>query len=191
MPGLPTWRHGLEADLWQDGRCALRTTAKSRGFTAVIVLTVTVVGVMPAGFHLLLDVDVWFPGMDGGPMTGIRRHHNWILVGRQKPESTLKEARAESDVLSAQLAEAHPHSNRDKAMQLDSLHEAFVEGYGRSLYVLMGAIVLVLLIACGNVASLLMARGTARTTKMAIRFALGAGRSRLIGRLFALEGLPG
>jgi predicted permease len=147
-------------------------------------IPVTVVGVMPAGFHLLLDVDVWFPGVDGGPMTGIRRYHNWILVGRLKPESTLEEARAEFDVLSAQLEEAYPDSNRDKAMQLDGLHEALVEGYRQSLFLLMGAIVLVLLIACGNVASLLMARGTSRTTELAIRAAMGAGRTRLVSQLF-------
>jgi predicted permease len=146
-------------------------------------IPVTVVGVMPADFHLLFDVDVWFPGVDGGSMTGIRRYHNWILVGRLKPESTLEEAQAEFDVLSAQLAEAYPDSNRNKAMQLDGLHEALVEGYRRTLFILMGAIGLVLLIACGNVASLLMARGSARTTEMAIRSALGAGRSRLAGQL--------
>jgi putative ABC transport system permease protein len=144
---------------------------------------VNVVGVMPADFHLLFDADAWLPGVDGGPMTGIRRYHNWLMVGRLKPGVSVGEAQAEMDVISAQLAEAFPDSNRNKALRIDGLHEALVEDYRQSLFILMGAIVLVLLIACGNVASLLMARGSARNTEMAVRSALGAGRPRLIRQL--------
>ena len=87
------------------------------------------------------------------------------------------------DVISAQLAAAYPESNEDKALQVDGLHEAIVEDYRQSLLVLMGAMVLVLLIACGNVASLLMARSSSRTTEIALRTAMGAGRGRLVRQL--------
>jgi putative ABC transport system permease protein len=154
------------------------------GQTVVVNGTpVNVVGVMPADFHLLFDADAWLPGADGGPMTGIRRYHNWVMVGRLNPGVSVEEAQAEMDVISAQLEEAFPDSNRDKALQIDGLHEALVEDYRQNLFILMGAIVLVLLIACGNVASLLMARGAARNTEMAVRSALGAVRGRLIRQL--------
>jgi putative ABC transport system permease protein len=95
----------------------------------------------------------------------------------------LDAARSEIAVISAQLEDAYPDSNRDKALQLDRLHGAMVEGYTQSLLLLAGAIVLVLLIACGNVANLLMARGSTRTSELAVRAALGATRSRLTHQL--------
>jgi putative ABC transport system permease protein len=144
---------------------------------------IAIVGVMPADFHFLYDVDVWLPGADGGPMTGIRRYHNWIMVGRLKQGVTLENAQAEMDLISTQLEEAYPESNRNKALQIDGLHEALVEDYRQSLYILMGAILLVLLIACGNVAGLLMARGSIRTTELAVRTAMGAQPSRLVRQL--------
>ena len=143
----------------------------------------TVVGVMPADFHLLFEADAWLPAVDGGPMTGVRRYHNWLMVGRLKPDVTVEGAQSEMDVISAQLSEAYPESNENKALQVDRLHEAVVEGYRQSLFILMGAIVLVLLIACGNVASLLMARSSTRTTEIAVRTAMGAGRGRLMRQL--------
>ncbi len=142
-----------------------------------------IVGVMPADFHFLYDVDLWLPGADGGPMTGIRRYHNWIMVGRLNPGVTVETAQAEMDLISAQLEEAYPESNRNKALQIDGLHEALVEDYRQSLFILMGAILLVLLIACGNVAGLLMARGSTRTTELAVRTAMGAQQSRLVRQL--------
>jgi putative ABC transport system permease protein len=96
---------------------------------------------------------------------------------------TLENARTEVDVISAQLEEAYPDSNRNKALQVDALHGVMVEGYRQSLYLLVGAIVLVLLIACGNVASLLMARASTRTSELAVRSALGAGKGRLVRHL--------
>ncbi len=143
----------------------------------------TVVGVMPAGFRFLFDSDLWVPPWPGNSNPITRRYHNWLLVGRMVPDVSLEAARSEIDVISAQLEAAYPESNRNKALQLDHLHTAMVEGYRQSLLVLSGAIVLVLLIACGNVANLFLARGSTRSAELAVRAALGATRSRLTRQL--------
>ncbi|UCC74318.1 MAG: ABC transporter permease, partial [Gemmatimonadota bacterium] len=143
----------------------------------------TVVGVLPAGFRFLYDADLWVPPWPGNSSPITRRYHNWLLVGRLAPAVSLEAAQAEIDVISAQLEEAYPDSNRRKALQLDPLDAAMVEGYRQSLLVLTGAIVLVLLIACGNVANLFLARGSTRTSEVAVRAALGATRSRITRQL--------
>jgi predicted permease len=143
----------------------------------------TVMGVMPAGFRFLYDTDLWVPPWPGNSDPITRRFHNWLLVGRLAGGTSLEAARAEVEVISTQLQEAYPDSNRDKALQLDGLHGAMVEGFRPSLLLLMGAIVLVLLIACGNVANLLMARGSTRAPELAVRSAMGAGRTRLTRQL--------
>jgi len=145
--------------------------------------TMTVVGVTRAGFRFLYDVELWFPPWPGNSNPITRRYHNWLLVGRLAPGVSLDAARSEIDVISAQLEEAYPDSNRRKALQLDHLDAAMVEGYRPSLLILAGAIILVLLIACGNVANLFLARGSTRTTELAVRAALGATQSRLTRQL--------
>lgn len=143
----------------------------------------TVVGVMPAGFRFLYDADLWLPPWPGNHDPGTRQFHNWLLVGRLAPGATLEQARSEVDVVSARLQDAYPDTNRNKALQLDALHGAMAEGYRQNLLLLAAAIVLVLLVACGNVANLLMARASVRTSELSVRAALGAGRGRLARQL--------
>jgi putative ABC transport system permease protein len=143
----------------------------------------TVVGVMPQGFRFVYDSDLWIPPWAGNSDPVTRRAHEWILVGRLTPGATLESARAEIEVISEQLQEAYPDTNEGKALRLDPLHAALVEGYRATLFLLSGAIVLVLLVACGNVASLLLARGSARISELAVRSALGAGKARLTRQL--------
>jgi putative ABC transport system permease protein len=144
---------------------------------------ITVMGVMPAGFRFMYDTDLWLPPWPGNSDPITRRYHNWLLVGRLAPDATMEGARSEVDLISTQLQEAYPESNQTKALQLDGLQGAMVETYRPTLMILLGAIVIVLLIACSNVASLLMARGSTRAPEMALRSAMGAGRSRLTRQL--------
>ena len=144
--------------------------------------SVTVVGVMPAGFGFPINTEIWKP-MAPAFDEKERGHHSSYGIGRLKPGVTVETADAEIQAISAALSLEHPQTNNGVEGVMKPWREAVIEDTGEVLWLLLGVVGFVLLIACANVANLLLTAGASRTGEMAIRSALGASRTLLIRQM--------
>jgi putative ABC transport system permease protein len=163
----------------------------------------TVIGVMPPSFHFPLksmlgpsgfspavEPDAWMPLDVTGPRfvqngVPVRLPHYLSVVGRLAPNVTIEQAQQEMVAITARLAQQYPEVNRGLSANVVSLHDQAVGRVRPALVLLLAGVGFVLLMACVNVANLLLARSAARQKEIAVRTALGAGRARLLRQMLA------
>ena len=160
-----------------------------------------IVGVMPREFQFPAgdaEVELWAPLTVNPAALASRPHRTYNSIGRLKPGATIEQAQADMDRIAATIAKDNPESNAGWGVTLVPAHEQVVGDIGNTLWVLFGAVVLVLVIACVNIANLLLARSARTAKEFAVRAAIGASQWALLrrslvesGSLAGLGGLAG
>ncbi|PYT80298.1 MAG: ABC transporter permease [Acidobacteria bacterium] len=143
-----------------------------------------IVGVMPASFLFPdRDVDLWGAVPTDAPMAQSRDSTWYLTIGRLKRGVTLPQALADLEAVQAQLAKAYPKTDGDLGVRIEPLKEETVGGARKSLWMLFGSVSLLLLIACTNIVTLLLARARQREQEISLRFSLGAPRGAIVMQL--------
>ena len=145
----------------------------------------TVVGVMPPEFKFPDWAQLWTPLGWTDQERAVRGNHNYMVIARLKPGTAMQQAQAEMNIISARLQQQYPADDAGWGAVIVPLHEQLVGDVRPALLVLLGAVAFVLLIACANVANLVLAKTVSRRKELAIRAALGASRARILSQVLA------